>query len=248
MQPGLPGVIEHEREADDRCRLAQPGLELGCETPPARARDLEERLRPRRANDTGRACVEQCGRAAVERRLGGADRDDEVGVDERRMRPQHAAADRHGAEVVGLAVVHDDPAAEVTRAIGAQQSLEVAAARPPAETGGDEHRDRVGSDPTLRERVQHRRECVASRILLDRRQRQDRRLHDDGRAAARAAATLAERRPGERIAERLDDGRRDVGERLERRRGGEQHRVVGQRDERQPRARVERDTKHCASS
>ena len=183
----------------------------------------------------------------MEGRLGGADRDDEIGVDERRMRPQHAAADRDRAEIVGLAVVDDDPAAEVTRAIGAQQALELAAARSPSETGGDEHRDRIGADPTLRERVQHGRECVASWILLDRRQRQHRRLHEDGRAAA-CGHHVPERRPGQRIPEGLDDGRADVGERLERRRGGEQHRVVGQRDERQPRARVERDTKHCGSS
>ena len=183
----------------------------------------------------------------MESRLGGADRDDEVGVDERRMRPQHAAADGDRAEVVGLAVVHDDPAAEVTRPIGAQQSLEVAATRAPPEAGGDEHGDRVGADPTLRERVEHRRECVASRVVLDRRQRQHRRLHEDGRAAPRGQHA-PERRPGERVAEGLDDGRTDVGERLERGRRGEQHRVVGQRDERQPRARVERDTKHCGSS
>ena len=121
VEPGAARVVEHERESDDRGRLAQPGLELRGQTPAVRAGHLEERLRPGRPDDTRRARVEQRGRAAVEGRLRGADRDDEVGVDERRMRPQHAAADGDRAEIVGLAVVDDDPAAEVTRAIGAQQ-------------------------------------------------------------------------------------------------------------------------------
>ena len=120
VQPGLPGVVEHEGESDHRCRLAKPSLELGCEAPPARARDLEQRLRPTQADHTGRACVEQCARAAVERRLGGADRDDEVGVDERRVVRSTRPPTVDGAEVVRLAVVDDDPAAEVTCAIGAR--------------------------------------------------------------------------------------------------------------------------------
>ena len=67
-----------------------------------------------------------------------------------------------------------------------------------------------------------------------------RRLDDDRRAAV-ARRDDVKRRAGERISERLDDGRADVDDRIERRRRYEQHRIVGNRDERKTRAGRERD-------
>ena len=76
----------------------------------------------------------------MEAGLGGADRHDEVGLDERRMEPQRRApptvSGRRSSASQSWTTIS---AAEVTRPVGAQESLELAATRAPAEAGGDEH-------------------------------------------------------------------------------------------------------------
>jgi hypothetical protein len=69
-------------------------------------------------------------------------------------------------------------------------------------------------------------------------------LHDDGDPAPAARGEGGERLAGERVAERLDDGGGDVGDRVERGRRGEQRGVVGQRDDREAGSGMERDARH----
>ena len=143
-------------------------------------------------------------------------------------------------EILVFAVVDDDPSAEASCAIGPHQPFELAASDAAAEPAGDEHRLPVAWDPSRAERIEHGRERIAPGILGRRRQGEGRRLDDD-RRPARARRGDVKRRAGKRVSKRLDDGRAHIDERIERWRRCEQHRVVGNRDERKTRAGRERD-------
>ncbi len=67
---------------------------------------------------------------------------------------------------------------------------------------------------------EHGRKCVPARVVGRGRERLLERLHDDGDPPA-PWHELRDRLTGERVAERLDDRRADVGDRVERRRRGE---------------------------
>ena len=151
------------------------------------------------------------------------------------------------AQVVGLAVVDDDPAPEGARPIGTKEALELVAPRSPCEAPCDEHGDPLARDPGPSELVEHGGQRLTTRIVLRGRKRQLRRLYDDGRAAA-GRSYGPERLTRERVAKGLDDGCLDVGDRVERRRRDEQDRVVGDRDDREARAGVERDAWHRRAS
>ena len=101
--------------------------------------------------------------------------------------------------------------------------------------------------PALDELVEHGGQGLTTRIVLHRRERQLGRLHDDGRPSAERRERH-ERLPSERVAEGLDDGFLDVGYRIEGRRRREQKCVVGDRDDREARAGVERDARHRRAS
>ena len=107
----------------------------------------------------------------MEHRLACADRDHEVGVDERRMDARGAALDVDAAQVVGLAVVDDDPAPEGARPIGTEEALELVAPRSPCEAPCDEHGDPLARDPGPSELVEHGGQGLTTRIVLRGRKR-----------------------------------------------------------------------------
>ena len=72
--------------------------------------------------------------------LGGSDRHDQIGLDESGVEAEGPPVDRERVEVVRLAVVDDDLAAEVPRPVGTEEALELAAPGLAAEPGGHEQR------------------------------------------------------------------------------------------------------------
>ena len=125
-------------------------------------------------------------------------------------------------EVGARRVVHLDRAAEVARAGGAEDRLELAAARAALEPAGDEDRVLLGGHPEPLELVDHGGDRLLARVDRGAREGQRARLDDD-RDPAAARGEIGERRAGERIAERLADRGRDVAQRIERRRRHQQH-------------------------
>ena len=165
----------------------------------------------------------------------GPDRHDQIGLDECGVDARRVPAGDDGPQVVRLAVVHDDRATEVPSLVGPQQRLELPPPGPSLEPAGDEDGHALAGDPRAGQLAEHRGEGVPPRIVLGGRERHRRRLDDDRRAAATRRERL-QRPAGKRVAERLGDGGADVGERVERRRSAEQHRVLRERDERHARA------------
>src|SRR5262249_52034620 len=143
-----------------------------------------------------------------------------------------------------LSVVDGDLAAEAEREPGRDEALDGAPPRPAAQAGGDEDRLAVGRHSESLELLGGGDDGHLTRIAGRRRDRQPRRLAEERRPGAAADERL-ERRSRERKAERVADGRADVGDRPVGRRGrGEHDRVVrGARDD-HPRAVQERDTPH----
>ena len=144
-----------------------------------------------------------------------------------------------GAQVLGFAVVHRDPAPEAAGPVRSQEQLELASARSTAEAARDENGVPLAREAVQLELVEDGGEDVPARVLLDRGERQRRRLHDD-RGAPAPWRHRVERRPRQRVAERLGDRGADVHERLEWRRRRDEHRVVGKRDDREAGTGVER--------
>ena len=144
---------------------------------------------------------------------------------------------------VARRVVHLDRAAEVARAGGAQNGLELAASGAALEPSGDQDRVPLGGHPEPLELVDHGGDRLLARI--DRSAGKGQRAGlDDDRDPAAAGGEIGERRAGERVAERLADRGGDVAQRIERRRGHQQQRVVVHRDERHPGAGEERNARH----
>ena len=180
----------------------------------------------------------------MEHRLARAEGDHEVGVDDRRMDAVDAAVDLQRAEILRLAVVHDDLPTEAACPIRAEELLELATTRTAAEPSGHEDGHALARDAVPLELVEHRGQRIAPRVVLGRGKRQRRRLEDDRRPAP-AGRKCLERLAGERVAERLGDRRSHVRERVERGWRGEQERVVGEGHERDPRAGVQGDARHA---
>ena len=180
----------------------------------------------------------------MENGLARADRHDEVGLDERGMDAMDVTGDLEGPEVLRLAVVNGDLAAECAGPVRPQEQLELAAAGATAEAAGDEDGVPLARDAVQLELVEDGGEDVPARVLLDGGQREPRRLHDDRRPTAARRDGL-EGRPRQRVAERLGDRGADVHEGVERRRRRDEHRVVGKGDHRKPGAGVEGDAEHA---
>ena len=134
--------------------------------------------------------------------------------------------------------------AEVARPIPSEELLEILASGPAAQPARDEDGEALAWDAVPLELVEHCGERITPGIVLGRGQRQRRRLYDDRRSSSVRRDRL-ERRSGKRVPERLGDRPTDIRQRVERRRRGEQESVVGQGDERQPRARMEGDAAHA---
>ena len=238
-------MIEHDRDAGDRRSTREGGSD-----PAGEHAGGGERRREQRGSGAGRRDVlrragaeERAGTAAL-RRLGGRDADDEVGIEQRGVDPnRRRAVELEEPEVVARRVVHLDRAAEVARAGGAEHCLELAAARAALEPSGDQDRVLLGGHPEPLELVDHGGDRLLARVDRSAREWQRARLDDD-RDPAAARGEIGQRRARERIAERLADRSGDVAQRVERRRGHQQQRVVVHRDERHPGAREEGDACH----
>ena len=87
-------------------------------------------------------------------------------------------------EVVGLAVVHRDPAADGARTVGSEEQLELVSARAAAETARHEDGVALAGDAVALELVEDGRERIAAVIVGDGREGVPRRLHDHRRPTA----------------------------------------------------------------
>ena len=146
------------------------------------------------------------------------------------MHAVRGPVDLDADELLALAVVHDDVAAKVAGTVAAHEPLELPPPGTPAEAAGDEDGLPVAGDSCRGERLEHRGQRVASRIVRGGGDGECGRLHHD-RDAAAPRRCGPERRPRERVAERLGDRGADVGDRIDGGRRREQDRVVGEGDE-----------------
>ena len=87
-RPGDARCVQRQRDAGDHRSLGEPSLDLDREPPALRRARLEQRQCPAGAERLAAARRQQCGGAAVQHRLGRRHRDDEVGLDERRIDAQ----------------------------------------------------------------------------------------------------------------------------------------------------------------
>ena len=248
VQPGRARTVEHEREPDDGSGAQRAPIRARSRGAiPSRIAGSSSDTAVRGADRPRRARVEQRGRAAVEHRLARADRDHEVGVDERRMDAVDAAVDLQRAEVLGLAVVDGDAPAEA-RARSGRRSC--SSSRRPA------RRPSPPATSTVRRSRGTPCRSSSSSTAASASRRGSSSAEGSGSdggwttivARPPRGASRLERLAGERVAERLGDRRPDVRERVERRRRGEQERVVGQGHEREARARVQRDARHAGQA
>ena len=148
------------------------------------------------------------------------------------------------AQLGARGVVDGNRAAELARANGAEDGFELAASGPALEAAGDHDRLPVGRHPHPLELVDDRCDGLLARVVGRTRQRQRARLDDDRNAGA-AGDEIGEAWPRQRVAERLADRGSDVTQRVERGWRREQDGIVLDGDERDARAREERNAGHA---
>ena len=213
---GQARLVEDERGAEHRHAPDQEPLELEREPPALRGAGLEQRVGAGRAQGLRVRRAEQDGRAAVDHALGGAERHDEIRLDERPVdAQQHASGRAQLDELRVLGVVDRDRAGEAASEGGGDdpEALQVALRRPALEAAGDEQRLTLAGNPRPLELGRDRREGRLARVDLRGRQRQCRRLDHD-RCAASPRRHRRERLAGEREAEGVPQRRANVGDRL----------------------------------
>src|SRR5581483_5011641 len=236
------GEVERERDAEERDARRQLPLELDGELPAVRARRLEQRRRPGGPHRLGRGAAKEGGGASRHDRLGGGHRDHEVGLDQRRRDPQRdGAGGAEGDEVLRLRVVHDHPAAEAAAELGAEEQADLPRGEALLEAGRDEHGEPL--DAERLELVDGRGDRLLAGVPDGGRDREVGRLDHQRRRPAAGREPL-ERRPGEREAEGLPDGRADVRDRAPRRRGSQDEAAVADVDDGDPGTGEERDPGH----
>ena len=199
---------------------------------------------PARRIVPGPACIDERGGAAVEDGLARADRHDEVGLDERGMDAMDVTGDLEGPEVLRLAVVNGDLAAEARGPGPAAGAARARGGR--RDGGGRRRRGRCAA------RAGRRASSSSSRTAARTSLRGSCSTEGSGSAGGCTTivarpprgATASEGRPRQRVAEGLGDRGADVHEGVERRRRRDEHRVVGEGDERKPGAGVEGDAEH----
>ena len=212
-------------------------LELDGELPAARGGGLEQRVRVGRPQRARRRLPRAASRRPPFRTVSAArDGHDDVGLDERGV--DAAAADARLAdvdEVRALGVVHLDAAVEPSGELRVDEQLELAVAGPAGEARGDEQRLPLEGRAGAVELGHRRGDRGPARIVRRSGDRERRRLDDDRRPAAARDERL-ERLAGEREAERVANGSRDVGDRLAGRRRSEHDVVVRRLHDGEPRA------------
>ena len=227
-------MVEDDRRADRRHAARERALERERDAPALRRARLEQRVGARLALRRRVRRGEERGRSSVQHRLGGADDDDEVGVDERRVHAQRRLRRVLQLDELGvLDVVDDDTPVEPPRQLRGHERPELPLRRAPREPAGDEDRLVAGRDAEPLELAHDRADRELARVRRDARNRQRRRLDDDRRPGAAARQRL-ERLALEREPERVPHRGRDVGDAGARRRRTEHDRVVGSRGDDEP--------------
>ena len=143
--------------------------------------------------------------------------------------------------------MHLDAAVEPSRELGVNEELQLAVAGLPGEPSGDEQRLFVERSARAVELDHRRGDRGAARVVRRSRDRERGRLDDDGRAAAARDERL-ERLPGERETERVANGGRDVGDRLDRGRRSEHDGVLAGVHHGEPRAVRQRQAGQASMS
>ena len=230
------GRVQSQGDAEQRHPGGQGLLELDSELPAARCGGLEQGVRVGRSQNVRAGRREQRGRAAVQDGLRGADGNDDVGLGERSIDAESPpAGPAHLDEVRALRVVHLDAAMEPSRELRVNEELQLAVPRLPGKASRDEQRlvaERGAGAVELDHRCGDR---GAARVVGRPRNRERGRLDDDRRPAAAGDERL-ERLSGEREAERVANGSRDVGDRLDRGRRSEHDGVLAGVHHGEPRA------------
>jgi hypothetical protein len=209
---------------------------------------LQQRVRVRGAQRlyTGRS--EKRGGPAVEDGLGGGDRRHDVGVDESRVDAKRDSARALELDEVGaLGVVHLYAPVETAGEGRRDERLQLAVAGSARESSGHEECLALEGDSRLGQLFHRGRDRAAAGVERRAGNRQRRGLDDDRRVAA-ARHDRLERLSGERKAQRVADGGRHVGDRLDRRRRSDDDAVLAGVDERELRAGEERDAWHYSFS
>ena len=177
----------------------------------------------------------------MEHRLGGADHENQVGLDQCPIDPERKPAARSELDEIRIGgVVHLELAGEPPAELVGNEALELAGTHLPAEPARDENRLTLQRDADALQLGDRRSQGVLSGIADGARYRKLRWLDDDGRPPA-AGRKLLQGTPGEREPQRLAHCRTDVRELLGRRRRPKHVRVGGHVDDRQPRPGEERD-------
>ena len=148
-------------------------------------------------------------------------------------------------EVGALRVVHLDAAVEPSRELRVNEQLQLAVPRPAGKASGDEQRLLLERGAGAVE-LEHRRGDRGSARVAGRSGNRERGWLDDHRRAAAARDERLERLSGEREAERIANGRGDVGDRLDRRRRSEHDGVLTGVHHGEPRAVRQWEPRHVA--
>ena len=131
--------VERQRDPEHRDATREGLLQLDRGSPPARSGRLEERIRVGGAKRLRSCGGEERSRPAVQNRLGGGDRDDQVGLDQSGMdAKRHAAHLAEVDEVRVLDVVHLDLSVKPPPELGRDELLKLALAGSSREPSRDE--------------------------------------------------------------------------------------------------------------
>ena len=233
------GRVQRERDPEQSDPLGQGTFEAEREAPSSGTRGLEQGVGVGRAHGVRVGRREQGSRSAVEHGLGGGHRDDDVCLGERGVDPERAIGVGDLDEILALGIVDLDPPVEAARELRRDEELEVAVSRATAQSAGHEQRLAVERRSGPVELGHRRRDRGAPGIAGGARDRERRRLDDDRRPGATRHERL-ERLPGERKAQRVANGGRDIGDPLDGRRRRQHDRALIGLDESEPRAVRER--------
>jgi len=240
--PGELGVVEHERDAEERHASGQRALHERRQAPALGAPGLEERLGGGAALRVGVGRGEQRRRAAVQHGLRRAHGDDEVGLDELAGNAHPWRVGRDSGELRIGCVVDGDDAVEAPAKLRSDECRYLRPAHAAAEPARDEQRLAAGLDAELFERFADGRDRQAPRVGGHAPDRQGRRLDHDRHTGPRCherLERLSVQRESQRLARRCLDVRR-----APRRRRSQDTRVGRRRGHHEARAGDERDARH----
>jgi hypothetical protein len=178
----------------------------------------------------------------VEHGLGGGDRRDEIGVDERGVDAKRdPSPSLELDEVRAFCVVHLHAPVEAAGEGGRDERLQLVVSGSARESPGHEQRLALERDSGVGELLHRGRDRAPTRVERRPWNRERRRLDDDRRTAALGHDRL-ERLSGEREAQGIADGGCHIGDRVDGRWGRDDHAVLTGVDERELRAGEERDS------